>query len=752
MATFPTEPIIYWKPEAKERKWLPIPDTPTARETAIKSGAMFFTWNSFSEPISGNGQPEPRRWGDFPLDFDSKDIGQAWEEMATLCTIQLPETYDIDPYAIDYYLSGGKGFHAVIPAELFDATRGDPYLPLIYEKIAQQFKEQFGLSTLDISLYCMKRGKMFRIANVKRSNGFYKVPISLEELQRLTPEQLAALGKAPRQIDPVEVDLTPNPVLTRIFQTFQGQVYKEIKAQEEKPTTIPTVLSKDLPACVRYILKAMPKTSKTTFNKITIDLVSYFQAAGYSREEAISQANEFLTGYPHSTQYTTPEARIKHFSDLWKYVGSNGKYQFNCSYILGKGFPGSSFDCGRCTVNSQKKPKDYQLNPPEVEGDCEVIPTKTAKDEPLAFPADVMSGVAGQFARTYGQHLEPPEHFFYMTFLTCLGSVLADRLTLKTEIQPQPRFFTIILGESADDRKSTVIKKTVEFFKRAIDSFPTCWGVGSAEGLQKRFESESRVLLCLDEFKAFVGKCKIEASVLLPCVNTLFESNNYESWTKKSQICLQDAHLSILAASTVQTYERTWDSSFTDIGFNNRLFLVPGSGEKKHSFPSKVPDHKIELLKTDTGKVLQHAGYHPELDLTLDAKAEYHAWYMNLERSIHAKRLDTYALRLMALLAVNELKTDVDIDIVNKVLAICNWQYEVRQTHDPIDADNATAEMEEKIRRQLNKRPLSERELKQKTNANRAGLWFYNQAKNNLIHAKEIRWDKGLKKYAISEL
>jgi hypothetical protein len=370
----------------------------------------------------------------------------------------------------------------------------------------------------------------------------------------------------------------------------------------------------------------------------------------------------------------------------------------------------------------------------------------------LRFPEEAITGVAGRFARLYGHHLEAPVHFFFMCFLTCLGSVLGKMLTLATEINPQPRLFTIILGESADDRKSTAIKKTVQFFKSTMESFPICWGVGSAEGLQKRLLQSNSLLLCLDEFKQFVGKCRIEASVLLPCVNTLFESNDYESWTKKSEICLQDVYLSMLAASTIQTYERTWDSSFTDIGFNNRLFLVPGSGEKKHSFPNKVPDHKIEALKEEVAKVLKHASYNQELDLTDEAKERFHQWYLNLDRSIHAKRLDAYALRLMALLAVNELKSAVDTETANKVLAICDWQLEVRQIHDPIDADNETAKMEEKIRRVLKREPRTDRELKQYTHAKKTGLWVYNRARQNLLSASEIQWRKEIKKYVFNEV
>ena len=69
------------------------------------------------------------------------------------------------------------------------------------------------------------------------------------------------------------------------------------------------------------------------------------------------------------------------------------------------------------------------------------------------------------------------------------------------------------------------------------------------------------------------------------------------------------------------------------------------------------------------------------------------------DRSVHSRRLDTYALRLMPLLAVNDMKTAIDVETVRKAIFLCDWQLEVRKLHDPIDADNALAKMEEKIRR-----------------------------------------------------
>jgi len=191
---------IYWKEARKKARWKYIPDTAEARARAIKAGAMFFTWASLSAPHKGNGQPEPVRIGDLPLDFDDKaNPARALRDMKAICLIHLPEFFDIDPYEIKFYCSGSKGFHAVLPKEMFGLEKGDPYLPLIYKKIVADWAARFNLPTIDQSLYAMGKGKMFRIENVKRSNGRFKVPLTFEEVQSLSIDDLLNFSKDKRK-------------------------------------------------------------------------------------------------------------------------------------------------------------------------------------------------------------------------------------------------------------------------------------------------------------------------------------------------------------------------------------------------------------------------------------------------------------------------------------------------------------------------------------------------------------------------
>ena len=398
--------------------------------------------------------------------------------------------------------------------------------------------------------------------------------------------------------------------------------------------------------------------------------------------------------------------------------------------------------------------------PPLPQRDIQKIAQSAAKYQPTAriitpqeyidqksildFP-NIMSGLAGDFAKLYSAHLEPPPQFFYIAFLTCLGNLVSSRLTLMSELNVQPRLFTIILGESADDRKSTAVSKTIDFFRHSFEPFAVSYGVGSAEGLQKNLNRSANLLLVFDEFKQFISKCKIDSSVLLPCVNTLFESNYYSNSTKTSDVSIDDAHLSLIAATTIETYDRIWDAAFTAIGFTNRLFLVPGSGKRQFAFPKIIPEDSKKEIKSYLAQILATMSAIHSLAIDTDAQKRYNDWYLSLNQSVYTKRIDTYAMRFMALLAVNDDHTTITLPIVDKVIELMQWQINVRQVHDPIDADNNMAKMEQRILRALNNGALSDRELKQSTHANRSGLWFYNTAKNNLIKYHEIVFNKDKK-------
>ena len=366
----------------------------------------------------------------------------------------------------------------------------------------------------------------------------------------------------------------------------------------------------------------------------------------------------------------------------------------------------------------------------------------------LIFP-DIMRGFAGRFAKTYSEITEAPEVFYYFAALVCLGSYLSGRINLNTLLNVQPRLYVVFLGPSGRGRKSTPITISTEFFQGVFEDFALLHHANSGEGLGVYLGKNRNTLLCYDEFLGFVSKAIQKGNTLLGTVSTLFEKNAYQTATKTKQLIIPDAHLSMLGACTTDTWERCWEADFTAIGLNNRLFLVPGAQDSLISIPPKVDEYLWKSLRDELRDVVSHALKVKEYSLTPAAFALYDKWYKEGldHRSVHAVRLDQYALRFMLLFAANEQKNEIDNDIVKAAIALAEWEHKVRQQFDPIDVDNEAAKVEARILRALISGPKNKRELQQKTAASRSGKWLWGHGLENLLRDGDICYDK--KQYAL---
>jgi len=376
----------------------------------------------------------------------------------------------------------------------------------------------------------------------------------------------------------------------------------------------------------------------------------------------------------------------------------------------------------------------------------------------INFPRYTIKGAASRLAYVYEHYIESPWQFLSMSYLTCLGSMVGNRIYLKSEIKPQPRMFTALIGESADDRKSESIRQVTDFFYRTINKygvsdslmhsgesiFKMSMGVGSAEGLAKSFGGQSNLLLVYDELKAFVSKSQIDGSVLLPCVNTLFDRNVYHSATKKTNLMLENVFLSMLSACTAETYRRMWTPAFLDIGFINRLFVVTGKGERKFALPQLIPEKEKIPLEEDLLNIIRFVDSLPKVDgkysmgVSLPAQNYFEDWYLSLEPSPLTKRLDTYGHRLMMLFAVNEEEKSVIADIAERVIVLLNWELCARRLLDPEGSETKLASIQTSIIKKLTQGPHTKRELEKACHAPRFGTYLWKMGLSGLVNDNQI--------------
>jgi hypothetical protein len=351
-----------------------------------------------------------------------------------------------------------------------------------------------------------------------------------------------------------------------------------------------------------------------------------------------------------------------------------------------------------------------------------------------------MVGSIGDLARTLADGTEVPEEFYFAAGLTLFGSMCGADLSVNVGFRVEPRLYTVLLGDSYAVKKSTAMKKTLAFFEDIPLRTPKVnFGVGSAEGLAQVLKEQPNLVLAYDELRAFVDKTRVQGSVLLPMVTSLFEGTTWENTTKsrKNSVPLKDVHLSLLGCCTTDTYGDVWTKDAIGIGFPNRLFVVNADRTRKAAWPEPPDPEKLNNVRSR----IQHQLVRLPLkfDISEEGREIWDAWYGQLPSSEHVRRLDTIGFRLLPLIAITTDKNVIDAETVGTVTSILNYELEVRTLTDPIDADSTISKLEEKIRRVLKtKGPQKERDLRRNTHADRAGLWAFNSAMENLRKAGDI--------------
>ena len=319
---------------------------------------------------------------------------------------------------------------------------------------------------------------------------------------------------------------------------------------------------------------------------------------------------------------------------------------------------------------------------------------------------------------------------------------MSGRFTLDIGLDSDTRLYTVTVGESADTKKSTAQRKVVKFFQGLnLPEWSVCHGVGSAEGLAKAHDECSRVCMVVDELKTLLQKTHIRGSVLLPMLASLYEQTYYQNETQNTSIHLDNARLTLMANSTIDTYESLWDHESLAIGLVNRLFLMTNPGKARVAWPKRPERTTLDALSARIR--LQLLTEPPEpYKITADAQRIWGNWYANLPKSEFAKRLDGLGFRLMPIYTATMDKLEVDTEVITAVVAVLDYEFTVRKELQPIDADNAVAKMEQKIVRSLDVHgPLTRRDLVKYCNAHRTGEWIFRTSLENMMGVKVVAYD-----------
>ncbi len=254
------------KKHGKDTTWKVFPATDKGYKQARSEGYTAVSAFEFSHQVPNNkSDPQPIRYGDLILDFDAKKIittadgtitHQGDIEKARLAVIvfteHLRQEFSVAPDNLRYYASGGKGFHVIIPAELFGGEHGNIHLHEIYAQMVKKIismilrhkpmtehiQRALDLSQVSEVLLPLKdtayfdktmciddnffkggKGQLLRLPNIKRADGKYKIPVTYDEICRYSEEDFCKLVLQDRELNAnfKEPNLTVSPGFESLF-------------------------------------------------------------------------------------------------------------------------------------------------------------------------------------------------------------------------------------------------------------------------------------------------------------------------------------------------------------------------------------------------------------------------------------------------------------------------------------------------------------------------------------------------------
>lgn len=276
------------------------------------------------------------------FDWDADDISETIPQFHKFLARLNAEGVNLN--CIRLYATGGRGFHAEFPEAMFMAKvpkNGTLQLPYIYKEMALEL----AVDTLDLRIYTGRKGRMWRTPGVQRSNGKYKVSLTLDQALQMTPELYDEVCSKPNS----EAAIYRHPpelstYLAALFTKSQAKVDFALKTRKASAGD-EAVLARykgDFPPSVKRVMRGDSVMPNMGFHKIAMQLAVTANALGKSREELVEACADLCENHSSDSQrYNSPRKRKEELRRMWDYTHENPCYGFSKGGIRSLLVPGT---------------------------------------------------------------------------------------------------------------------------------------------------------------------------------------------------------------------------------------------------------------------------------------------------------------------------------------------------------------------------------------------------------------------------
>ena len=225
------------------------------------------------------------------IDLDAEYLERDYEKLRRdilLLIRKLKTMFYLNDDNIQIYFSGSKGFHIIIPYEIF----GFDYSKDInnkYKLLANMLKSYTITKSIDTQIYDNKR--LFREPNsINSKTGYYKVPILLTDLRTMNYDDLIEYASSPKQLS-ISINKEYNDKARKAFDTYITEIQDKQKRSINHKVARTMLVNKELLPCVKYILAN--GATKGNRNNIAMALASALFQRDLNYDKILNIMNEW---------------------------------------------------------------------------------------------------------------------------------------------------------------------------------------------------------------------------------------------------------------------------------------------------------------------------------------------------------------------------------------------------------------------------------------------------------------------------
>lgn len=304
----------------------------------LRNTDVYGTVYSYSQSPGEKDINDCLLYGPMYFDFDGEDL----EDSANFNKIKLDVLIAIDfikmrfgvpASSIDLYFSGAKGFHVLIPPEVF-GIMPEPYLNIVYKAFAALVNKNTINHSIDTRIYDKKR--LFRLENsINSKTGLHKVQITPSLLRQSSYEEIKLYAEKPREITSLNIQNSEQAV--RAYIDMICLLYRAQQAKQDKKNKRRVVYDELLP-CVEQLLQE--GTTQGYRNNSSVALASALLQCGNTEEEAVAR----LIEWNEKNQPPLPEKEIARTAQSARILFDAGK-EYGCAFFKSIGACLHNKDC-----------------------------------------------------------------------------------------------------------------------------------------------------------------------------------------------------------------------------------------------------------------------------------------------------------------------------------------------------------------------------------------------------------------------